>query len=176
MAQPGGRNRDPALPRDVRGGEVCSSDRPCPRQRASRSSHPHHRAASEIVRKTVPVRYDHGRIDPATRAFQAIRIQINQELPSLEASLAEGFRRLRIGGVLVAISFHSLEDRIVKQFLRLQAADCVCPPELPDCLCDKTVEARILTPRPVRATPEEVTGNPRACSARLRAAMRVATA
>lgn len=145
------------------------------RERAVRPIHSTGRLA-EIIRQAVPRRYDHGRIDPATRTFQAIRIQINQELPSLEAALAEGFRRLHIGGVLVVISFHSLEDRIVKQFLRTQATDCVCPPELPDCLCDKIVEAKVLTPRPIRATPEEITANPRARSARLRAAVRIAAA
>lgn len=127
-----------------------------------------------VVRRAVPRGYERGRIDPATRTFQALRMHINQELPSLEAGLEQGFARLRLGGVLVVISFHSLEDRLVKQFVRSLATDCVCPPQLPECRCHKVSEARILTPRPLRAQPDEISQNPRARSARLRAATRIA--
>ena len=128
---------------------------------------------AEIVRRAVPADYDHRRLDPATRTFQAIRIQVNDELRAIEHGLSAGFDRLACGGVLVVISFHSLEDRIVKRFFRNKARACVCPPELPECMCDKEVEARILTRRPETASEEEVAANPRSRSAKLRAATRL---
>jgi 16S rRNA (cytosine1402-N4)-methyltransferase len=131
------------------------------------------RALAEIVRAAVPANYRHGRIDAATRTFQAIRIRINGELDALEEGLLVGFDRLAVGGVLAVISFHSLEDRIVKRFFQEKAADCICPTEIPECVCDKQVEAEILTKRPVTPTPAEVELNPRARSAKLRAARRV---
>ena len=130
-------------------------------------------ALAEIVRAAVPAAYRRQRIDPATRSFQAIRIHINGELDALENGLRAGFDRLAYGGVLAVISFHSLEDRIVKRFFQHKAADCVCPPELPECVCDKRVEAEILTKRPVTPNPAEVEANPRARSAKLRAARKV---
>jgi 16S rRNA (cytosine1402-N4)-methyltransferase len=126
-----------------------------------------------IVRAAVPASYRRGRIDPATRTFQAIRIRVNGELDALEGGLRAGFDRLAHGGVLVVVSFHSLEDRIVKRFFREKAADCVCPPELPECVCDKQVEAEVLTKRPVTPTAAEIEANPRARSAKLRAARKV---
>jgi len=131
------------------------------------------RALVEIVRAAVPASYRHGRLDPATRTFQAIRIRINGELDALRTGLRAGFARLDVGGVLVAISFHSLEDRIVKRFLAERAAACACPPELPECVCDKQIEAEILTRRPVTPRSTEVAVNPRARSAKLRAARKV---
>jgi len=128
---------------------------------------------AEIVRRAVPAGYRHGRLDPATRTFQAIRIRVNGELDALEEGLCAGFDRLTCGGVLAAISFHSLEDRIVKRFFQHKAADCVCPPELPECLCDKKVEAEILTKRPLTAAADEIEANPRARSAKLRAVRKV---
>jgi len=128
---------------------------------------------AEIVRGAVPARYDHGRLHPATRSFQAIRVFVNDELEALNLGLESGFDRLKIGGTMVVISFHSLEDRAVKRFFREKAKDCVCPPELPACVCDKQVEAEILTPRPLRAAAAETGTNPRARSARLRAARRL---
>ncbi len=128
---------------------------------------------AEIVRGAVPPRYDHGRIHPATRSFQAIRVFVNDELNALNHGLEAGFDQLRIGGTMVVISFHSLEDRAVKRFFREKAKACVCPPELPACVCDKQVEAEILTPRPLRASDAETEANPRARSARLRAARRL---
>jgi 16S rRNA (cytosine1402-N4)-methyltransferase len=130
-------------------------------------------ALAAIVRDAVPAAYRKGRIDPATRTFQAIRIRINGELDALEGGLRAGFDRLARSGVLVVISFHSLEDRIVKRFLREKTADCVCPPELPECVCGKRVEAEILTKRPVKPTAAEIEANPRARSAKLRAARKV---
>ncbi len=128
---------------------------------------------ADVVRKAVPAKYDHRRLDPATRTFQAIRMFLNDELGSLEGGLVAGFERLAIGGTLVVISFHSLEDRIVKKFFREKARSCVCPPKMPECVCGKEIEAEILTHRPLTATPEEVAANPRSRSAKLRAAVRL---
>jgi 16S rRNA (cytosine1402-N4)-methyltransferase len=130
-------------------------------------------ALAGIVRAAVPAAYRHGRIDPATRTFQAIRIRVNGELDALEAALHDGFARLSRGGVLAVISFHSLEDRIVKRFFQRATADCICPPELPTCVCEKRVEAEILTKRPIVPGTDEVGENPRARSAKLRAARKV---
>jgi len=130
-------------------------------------------ALVKIVHRAVPGAYFAQRIDPATRTFQALRIAVNDELGALRDGLAAGFKRLAIGGVLCVISFHSLEDRIVKHFLRERAASCICPSELPECLCDKRVEAEVLTKRPMMAGAEEIERNPRARSAKLRAARRV---
>ena len=130
-------------------------------------------ALAEIVRAAVPAAYRRQRIDPATRTFQAIRIRVNGELDALEEGLRAGFDRLSCGGIVAVISFHSLEDRIVKRFFRVKAADCVCPPELPECVCGKRAEAEILTKRPLVPTPAEVAENPRARSAKLRAVRRV---
>jgi 16S rRNA (cytosine1402-N4)-methyltransferase len=98
---------------------------------------------------------------------------LNDELGGLEAGLAAGFERLAVGGVAVVISFHSLEDRIVKRFFREKAQSCVCPPKMPVCVCGKKIEASILTQRPVIAEESEVAENPRARSAKLRAAKRL---
>ena len=130
-------------------------------------------ALVRIVHRAVPGSYFAQRIDPATRTFQALRIVVNDELGALREGLAAAFARLVIGGVLCVISFHSLEDRMVKAFFRERAAACVCPPGLPECVCDKKVEANILTKRPIVATPKDVERNPRARSAKLRAARRV---
>ncbi|MBU0595447.1 16S rRNA (cytosine(1402)-N(4))-methyltransferase RsmH [Candidatus Bipolaricaulota bacterium] len=130
-------------------------------------------ALVKIVHRAVPGAYFGQKIDPATRTFQALRIAVNDELAALRDGLAAGFARLSIGGVLCVISFHSLEDRIVKQFLREKAASCVCPPDFPECLCDKRVEAEILTKRPIVASADEIERNARARSAKLRAARRV---
>lgn len=126
-----------------------------------------------IVHGAVPHKYFAGSIDPATRTFQAIRIAVNSELEGLEHGLEAGFSVLSSGGILVVISFHSLEDRIVKTFFREKATDCVCPPDFPECVCNKTVEAEILTRKPIVPGPGEIAANPRARSAKLRAARRV---
>jgi 16S rRNA (cytosine1402-N4)-methyltransferase len=111
-----------------------------------------------------------GRIHPATRSFQALRIAVNDELGALEAVLPQAVELLRSGGRMVVISFHSLEDRMVKQFLRRQARDCVCPPQQPVCTCQHQATLRLVTRRPVRPDETEVAHNPRARSARLRVA------
>ena len=114
-----------------------------------------------------------GGIHPATRTFQALRIAVNDELASLEAALPQAVEALAPGGRLAVISFHSLEDRIVKTFIRAEARGCVCPPELPECVCGHTPRLRDLARHPIEARPEEVAANPRARSARLRVAERL---
>jgi 16S rRNA (cytosine1402-N4)-methyltransferase len=114
-----------------------------------------------------------GRIDSATRTFQALRIAVNDELGQLERFLEPATERLATGGRLAVIAFHSLEDRIVKRAFRRLAGECTCPPDLPVCACNPTRRLQVLTPSPVRPAESEVDSNPRARSARLRAAERV---
>lgn len=109
-------------------------------------------------------------IDPATRTFQALRIAVNGELESLEKGLEAGFKALRPGGRLAVISFHSLEDRIVKRFMRERARGCRCPKSLPKCVCGGKPEIKEIIRKPLFASDEEVRRNPRARSARLRVA------
>lgn len=116
----------------------------------------------------------HRRIHPATRVFQALRIAVNAELDALEAALGAAIDLLRPGGRLVVISYHSLEDRIVKRFIATERRGCTCPPELPVCVCGRTPRLRVIKPGLVRPTPIEIAANPRARSARLRAAERLA--
>jgi 16S rRNA (cytosine1402-N4)-methyltransferase len=117
-----------------------------------------------------PARFGDGH--PAKRVFQALRIAVNDELGSLEAALPAALEMLRPGGRLAVISFHSLEDRIVKQFLRDRERGCTCPPDFPVCVCGHEPELRALERRPVRPSEAEVAANPRAASARLRAAVK----
>jgi 16S rRNA (cytosine1402-N4)-methyltransferase len=114
-----------------------------------------------------------GRLHPATRTFQAIRIATNNELEALEQGLPQAVRRLRPGGRLCVIAFHSLEDRVVKHTLARFSRGCTCPPDLPICRCEGERLLRVLTKKPVTASPLEVRTNPRARSARLRAAERL---
>lgn len=111
-------------------------------------------------------------VHPATRAFQALRIAVNQELAHLTTFLHDGYRLLRPGGRMVILSYHSLEDRLVKFAFRRWAATCICPPQLPMCGCDWSPQVRILTPKPLTPSLAEIELNPRARSARLRAAER----
>ncbi len=127
----------------------------------------------DVVHRAVPRVYFAQRIDPATRTFQAIRIALNEELAQLSLGLRRGFARLSKGGTLAVVSFHSLEDRMVKSYFRDLAAACVCPPDLPACACGKRVEAKILTLKPVVPAEDEVAANPRARSAKLRACRKV---
>ena len=110
------------------------------------------------------------RIDPATRVFQALRIEVNGELAALESFLERVLKRMSPGARLVVISFHSLEDRIVKRFFREQARGCICPPKLPECRCGRKPEMKIITRKPIVAGEKEKEENPRARSAKLRAA------
>jgi len=126
---------------------------------------------AEMVARVVGGRRE--RIHPATRTFQALRIAVNDELGALERALPQALDLLAIGGRLVVISFHSLEDRIVKQFVRREASDCICPPRLPVCVCGHSAKLRPLTKKPVTASQEELARNPRSRSAKLRAAVRI---
>jgi 16S rRNA (cytosine1402-N4)-methyltransferase len=114
-----------------------------------------------------------GKIHPATRSFQALRIVVNQELSSLSGFLPQAIQALKPGGRLAVISFHSLEDRIVKQFFRLESRDCICPPEQPVCTCNHKASIIELTRRPIEAEAEETKINPRARSAKLRVAEKI---
>ena len=127
---------------------------------------------AETVRAAVPGRGEPGK-DKATRSFQAIRMAVNDEPGELEAFLAGAVAVLRPGGRLVVIAFHSVEDRIVKRFIRHEAADCVCPPDFPVCRCDKVARLRPVG-KPLRPSAAEQAGNPRARSAIARVAERLA--
>jgi 16S rRNA (cytosine1402-N4)-methyltransferase len=111
---------------------------------------------------------------PATRTFQALRLAVNDELGELETFLDRIVPRLAAGGRLAAISFHSLEDRAVKRFFRRESADCLCPAHVPVCVCGHKATLRVLTKKPVCASPREAAANPRAGSAKLRVAEKLA--
>jgi len=113
------------------------------------------------------------RIDPATRVFQALRIEVNQELVALSRFLAAAVHRMRVRGRLVVVSYHSLEDRIVKDAFRRESGACFCPPALPACICGARQVLKILTRRPVVPSEMERNRNPRSRSAKLRAAEKV---
>ena len=128
------------------------------------------RQLAEIIKKVVPVNYQ---VKSLARIFQAIRIEVNQELDRLKTGLEKAFQCLTKSGRLAVISYHSLEDRIVKEFFRYKEKDCVCPPEFPKCICDKESEIRIITKKPVTPTPDEIEKNPRSRSAKLRVAEKI---
>ena len=114
------------------------------------------------------------RTHPATRVFQALRIAVNEELEALEAGLHAALDLLRPGGRLVVLSYHSLEDRIVKRFIQAERRGCVCPTEVPVCVCGRNPRLRLITRPSLTPTAAEISANPRARSARLRAAERLA--
>jgi 16S rRNA (cytosine1402-N4)-methyltransferase len=114
------------------------------------------------------------RVHPATRVFQALRIAVNEELEALQGGLAAALDLLRPGGRLVVLSYHSLEDRIVKRFFQAERRGCTCPPELPICVCGRLPRLRLVTPKGIVPAAAEIAANPRARSARLRAAERLA--
>ena len=126
----------------------------------------------DTIRAAIPAPARFGEGHPAKRVFQALRIAVNDELGSLETALPAALAMLRPGGRLAVISFHSLEDRIVKHFLRERERGCTCPPDFPVCICGHEPELRAIQRRPVRASETEVAANPRAASARLRAAVK----
>jgi 16S rRNA (cytosine1402-N4)-methyltransferase len=128
---------------------------------------------ADIVERAVGGR--RGAIHPATRTFQALRIAVNSELENLEAALGQAIRVLGFEGRLVVISYHSLEDRIVKQFLRREASGCICPPEAPGCVCGHTPTVKLINRRVIVPAEVEVRANPRSRSARLRVAERTLT-
>jgi len=118
-------------------------------------------------------RTDHNRIHPATRVFQALRIEVNQELENLKRFLEQAVELLASGGKLAVISFHSLEDRIVKNFFREESRDCLCPPNFPKCVCGHKRRLKIITKKPIAPAEEEIRDNPRSRSARLRVAEKI---
>ncbi|HEX3734158.1 MAG TPA: 16S rRNA (cytosine(1402)-N(4))-methyltransferase RsmH [Solirubrobacterales bacterium] len=126
------------------------------------------------IKAGMPTAARFGAGHPAKRSFQAIRIAVNGEIESLEGALPLAWDSLAVGGRLGAIAFHSLEDRPVKQFLAAKARGCVCPPELPVCVCGHEPEAELLTRRSVSPGPDEVAANPRSRSAHLRVARKLA--
>ncbi len=124
----------------------------------------------ETINSAIPAPARFGGGHPAKRSFQALRIAVNDELGQLDRALPLAWSLLREGGVLAGISFHSLEDRRIKRFLAARAQGCICPPDLPVCACGREPEAALLTRRSIVPSPEEIARNPRASSARLRAA------
>jgi 16S rRNA (cytosine1402-N4)-methyltransferase len=126
----------------------------------------------EVIRAAIPAPRRFGDGHPAKRVFQALRIVVNEELEALERALPAALTMLRPGGRIAVISFHSLEDRIVKRFFAAQARGCTCPPDLPICVCGKEPELRLVTRKAVRPSPAETAENARAASARLRVAVK----
>jgi 16S rRNA (cytosine1402-N4)-methyltransferase len=128
---------------------------------------------AEIVKEAIPAPARRTGPHPARRTFQALRIEVNQELQNIYAGLTQAIAWLRQGGRIVAISYHSLEDRLVKRVFQDWERACVCPPRLPECRCGGTRIAKVITRKPIVPTAEEVSRNPRARSARMRVAERV---
>jgi len=121
---------------------------------------------AEVISRSAGSR--RGKLHPATRSFQALRIAVNQELQTLEAALPRALAILAPGGRLAVIAFHSLEDRLVKQFFRRESQDCICPPDQPVCTCGHSASVRLVYRHAVQPSEAEINQNPRARSARLR--------
>jgi 16S rRNA (cytosine1402-N4)-methyltransferase len=128
---------------------------------------------AQLVERAIGSR--RGKIHPATRTFQALRIAVNNELESLELALKQAVNLLGFEGRLVVISYHSLEDRIVKRFFKQESSDCICPPQVMNCACHHTARLRLITRKIITPSVDEVKINPRSRSARLRVAERVVT-
>ena len=126
------------------------------------------KALAEIIWNCVPANYRYGQIHPATRTFQALRIAVNSELKRLPKALCDAFACLKVGGKMGVITFHSLEDRIVKNYFRNLGKQCVCPPEVAICRCGGSECAEIITRKPVCPTEEEIKVNSPSRSAKLR--------
>jgi 16S rRNA (cytosine1402-N4)-methyltransferase len=129
----------------------------------------------QLSRIVARVKGDREKIDPATRVFQALRIEVNEELQALSRFLAAAVQKLNAGGRLAVLSYHSLEDRMVKDTFRKQSGVCLCPPKLPVCVCGARRALLVLTRRPIRPGDSEVHRNPRSRSARLRVAEKIAS-
>jgi len=125
---------------------------------------------AQIIRSAVPLPVRFKADNNIRRTFQAIRIEVNHELENLKQALPKMLDALNPKGRLAVISFHSLEDRIVKKFFAKESKDCVCPPEFPTCICDKTSSLRIITRKPITPSEQEILNNPRSKSAKLRVA------
>lgn len=130
-------------------------------------------ALVEVIKSAIPIPAQFAGGHPAKRTFQAIRIAVNEELEQVDRGLPVAWDLLPVGGKLAAITFHSLEDRRVKRFLADRARGCVCPPDLPVCVCGRTPEGELLTRRAIAPTPGEIAHNPRAKSAHLRGAQKL---
>lgn len=128
---------------------------------------------ADIITKTLPPKFRRRRIHPATKTFQAVRIYINKELLNLHQGIDCGIDVLHTSGRLLVISFHSLEDRIVKNNFRSWDKGCICPSDFPTCTCQRKPKLKVMTKRPVTAAEDEILSNPRARSARLRVAEKV---
>ena len=127
----------------------------------------------QLARIVARTKGDREKIDPATRVFQALRIEVNEELQSLSRFLAAAVEKLNAGGKLAVISYHSLEDRLVKSAFRRESGVCLCAPKLPVCVCGARRALDVITRRPIRPSESEVHRNPRARSARLRVAEKI---
>ncbi|MFO7849245.1 MAG: 16S rRNA (cytosine(1402)-N(4))-methyltransferase RsmH [Spirochaetia bacterium] len=125
-------------------------------------------ALASVIRRAVPPKYRYGSIHPATRTFQALRIMVNGELVRLQAALESSLKVLKVGGRIGVISFHSLEDRIVKWFFKEKNKDCTCPPDWPICKCGGKRVVDLLTKKPLRPKEEEVEKNSPSRSAKFR--------
>jgi len=128
---------------------------------------------AEICKTAVPGNYFKTGGHPAKRTFQAIRIEVNRELEILEKFIKDSVARLNTGGRIAIITFHSLEDRIVKQTLKLLSTDCICPPRIPMCICRHRATVKILTKKPIEPSETEQKNNPRSHSAKLRTAEKI---
>jgi 16S rRNA (cytosine1402-N4)-methyltransferase len=127
----------------------------------------------DVINSAIPTPARFAGGHPAKRVFQALRIAVNDELGQLDRALPLAWDRLREGGVLAAIAFHSLEDRRVKRFLAERARGCICPPDLPVCACGREPQAQLLSRRAIAPSPEEIARNPRSASAHLRGARKL---
>ncbi|MFH1187360.1 MAG: 16S rRNA (cytosine(1402)-N(4))-methyltransferase RsmH [bacterium] len=128
---------------------------------------------ADVINKNIPVKFNFKKIHPATRVFQALRITVNEELENLIAVLPQILQIPERGGRVAIISFHSLEDRIVKQFFAKESRSCICPPSFPICKCEGYPKLKILTRKPIIAREQELENNPRSRSAKMRVAERV---
>ena len=128
---------------------------------------------ADIINNAIAPSYRYGKIHPATRTFQALRIEVNAELDNLEKFIPTAINMLKPGGRLGIITFHSLEDRIVKNIFRQNARGCICPKDFPQCVCGNVVSVRLVNKKPIIPTPEEIMDNPRARSAKLRVAEKI---
>ena len=127
----------------------------------------------DVIKAAIPKKMRDENQHPAKRTFQAIRIEVNRELDVIEKTISDAFSIMNKGGVVAAITFHSLEDRIVKNIFKKLSIDCICPVEFPVCRCDNKAQVKIITRKPILPSKEEIEMNPRSRSAKLRAAKKI---
>lgn len=127
----------------------------------------------DVIKAAIPKKMRDENQHPAKRTFQAIRIEVNRELDVIEKTIVDAFSIMNKGGVVAGITFHSLEDRIVKNIFKKLSIDCICPVEFPVCRCDNRAEVKVITRKPIVPSKEEIEFNPRSRSAKLRAAMKI---